>query len=59
MLYKNVQKTVVRANWKWAVTPFYMYDNANGEKVGTSVATFFAKPNLINFIRCAFNAVLG
>ena len=59
MLFRHVQKSVLRAAWAWPYTPFYMNDNHNGEALSLCVADFFAYPNLKNFVRCALNAVVG
>ena len=59
LLFKHVQKSVLRGGWAWPYTPFYVNDNHNGQALSLCVADYFAYPTVLNFVRCFLNALVG
>lgn len=59
LMYKNVEKSVVRGPWKQVITPFWCHDHANCEALAPWICKQLASESLINWTMCAIHAVQG
>ena len=59
LMFRGVEKSVIRAPWKSPVTPMWFHDNCNHESLANAVVSFQTSPNMVDFTRVALAAVQG
>eukprot|EP00943_MAST-04B_sp_MAST-4B-sp1_P006559 g6559.t1 len=59
LMFKNIEKSVIRAPWSSPVTPMWFHDNCNQESLANAVIAFQTSPNMVDFTKVALAAVQG
>jgi acyl-CoA reductase-like NAD-dependent aldehyde dehydrogenase len=59
LMYKDVEKSVIRGPWTQVITPFWCHDHANCEALAPWIVKQLANESLINWTMCAIHAVQG